>query len=135
MAETTQHHHRSLRSNIARARGLGSAKEGVQHWWMQRVTAVALIPLGLWLVASLVRLAGADHAAIALWLGAPFNLGALALTVIAAYYHAALGLQVVLEDYVQKKPVKFVLIILIQLGAFALAAAAIVALLYVAFPG
>ena len=126
---------KSLRSNIARVRGLGSAKEGVQHWWMQRLSALALIPLGLWLVASLVGLAGADHAAIAQWLNAPFTLGALALTVITAFYHAVLGLQVVIEDYVHGHAAKFILLILIYFAAFGLAAAAIVALLVAAFAG
>jgi len=123
--------HRSMRSSIARARGLGSAKEGVGHWWVQRLTALALIPLGLWFVASVVHLAGADHAAIKLWLGAPFTLGALVLTIVAAFYHAVLGLQVVIEDYIHQTAVKLTLIILIQFAAFALAATAIVALLVV----
>ena len=127
--------HASLRTEIARVRGLGAAKEGVQHWWMQRLTALALIPLGIWLVASLVWLAGEDHAAIALWLGAPFTLGALSLTLIAASYHAVLGLQVVVEDYIHTKPAKFALVILLQFAGFGLAAAAIVALLVVAFAG
>ena len=134
MAEATQTG-KPLRTEIARVRGLGSAKEGVQHWWMQRLTALALIPLGIWLVASLVWLAGADHAAIALWLGAPFTLGAMALTIVIAFYHAVLGLQVVVEDYVHGKAAKFALVILIQLGAAALAVTAIVALLYAAFAG
>ena len=125
----------SLRTEIARVRGLGSAKEGVQHWWLQRLTALALIPLGIWLVASLVWLAGADHAEIALWLGAPFTLGALSLTLIIAFYHAVLGLQVVIEDYVHAKAAKFTLIILIQFAAIALAVAGIVALFYGAFAG
>ena len=129
------HSPKSLRSNIAKARGLGSAKEGVSHWWAQRLTAIALIPLGIWLVASLVCLAGADHAAVAQWLNVPFTLGALALTVITAFYHAALGLQVVIEDYVHGKAAKLTLIILIQFGAFALATAAIIALLVGAFAG
>ena len=132
---TTKSQGTSLRSPIARARGLGSAKEGVSHWWMQRLTALALIPLGLWLVASLVWLAGGDQAMIAHWLTAPFTLGALALTIITAFYHAALGLQVVIEDYVHGKAAKFTLIILIQFGAFALVTAAIIALLVAAFAG
>jgi len=126
---------KSLRSNIARARGLGSAKEGVAHWWGQRLSALALIPLGLWLVVSLVCHAGADRAAIVQWLGSPFTLGALALTIIAVFYHALLGLQVVVEDYIHAKGAKFALVILLQFAAFALAAAAIVSLLVVAFVG
>jgi succinate dehydrogenase / fumarate reductase membrane anchor subunit len=137
MAETTNGKAtvKSLRSPIARVRGLGSAKEGVQHWWAQRLTAVALIPLGIWLVASLVRLAGADHAAISLWLTGPVTLVLLALTIFAAFYHAVLGLQVVIEDYVHTKGLKLALIILIQFAAFALGVSAIVALLTVAFAG
>jgi len=134
MAEAA-HTEKSLRSSIARARGLGSAKEGVQHWWGQRLSALALIPLGLWLVISLVCHAGADRAAIVQWLGSPFTLGALALTVIAVFYHAVLGLQVVIEDYIHGKGAKFALVILIQFAGFGLAAAAIVALLVVAFVG
>ena len=134
MADATQPR-KSLRSDIAKVRGLGAAKEGVHHWWAQRMTALALIPLGIWLVASLVCLAGADHAAVSQWLSAPFTLGALALTIITAFYHAALGLQVVIEDYVHGKAAKLTLIILIQFGAFALATAAIIALLVAAFAG
>ncbi|MES1152109.1 MAG: succinate dehydrogenase, hydrophobic membrane anchor protein [Dongia sp.] len=125
----------SLRSDVARARGLGSAKEGVAHWWGQRLSALALIPLGLWLVVSLVCHAGADRAAIVQWLGSPFTLGALALTIIAVFYHAVLGMQVVIEDYIHAKGAKFALVILLQFAAFALAAAAIVSLLVVAFVG
>jgi succinate dehydrogenase / fumarate reductase membrane anchor subunit len=126
---------KSLRSPISRARGLGSAKDGVSHWWLQRLTAIALIPLGIWLVASVVCLAGADHAAITQWLSAPFTLGALSLTLIAAFYHAVLGLQVVIEDYVHTKATKLTLIILVQFAAFAFAAAGIIALLTTAFAG
>ena len=126
---------KSMRSDISLARGLGSAKEGVHHWWGQRLSALALIPLGLWLVISLVCHAGADRAAIVLWLGSPFTLGALALTIVAVFYHAALGLQVVIEDYIHVKGAKLALIVLIQFAAFGLAAAAIVALLVVAFAG
>jgi succinate dehydrogenase / fumarate reductase membrane anchor subunit len=125
----------SYRSNISRVRGLGSAKEGVQHWWMQRLSALALIPLGLWLVISLVDHAGADRAGIMQWLGSPFTLGALTLTIMASFYHAVLGLQVVIEDYVHTKATKFTLLIVIYFAAFALAAAAIVSLLYGVFAG
>jgi succinate dehydrogenase / fumarate reductase membrane anchor subunit len=131
MAEASK----SLRSPVARVRGLGSAKEGVHHWWMQRVTAIALIPLSVWFVASVVCLAGADQAAITQWLGAPFTLGALSLTLIAAFYHAVLGLQVVIEDYIHAKALKLTLILLIQFAAFAFTAAGIIAMLMIAFAG
>ncbi|WP_395020291.1 succinate dehydrogenase, hydrophobic membrane anchor protein [Dongia sp.] len=136
MAEASHKSHgTSLRTPIARVRGLGAAKEGVGHWWMQRMTALALIPLGLWFVASVVCLAGADHAAITQWLSAPFTLGALALTLFAAFYHAVLGLQVVVEDYVHGKFAKHALVILIQFAGFGFATAAIIALLVAAFAG
>jgi succinate dehydrogenase / fumarate reductase, membrane anchor subunit len=131
MAEASK----SLRNPMARVRGLGSAKEGVHHWWMQRVTAIALVPLSVWFVASVVSLAGADQAAITQWLGAPFTLGALSLTLIAAFYHAVLGLQVVIEDYIHAKAVKLTLILLVQFAAFAFTAAGIIAMLMIAFAG
>ena len=124
-----------LRSHLGRARGLGSAHEGVHHWWAQRMTALALIPLSLWFVASIVCLAGADYAAISQWLSSPFTVGALALTILAVFYHAVLGLQVVIEDYIHAKAVKMTLLILLQFGGFAFATAAIVSLLLIAFAG
>ncbi len=123
----------SMRSEISRVKGLGAAKEGVHHWWAQRLTALALIPLGLWFVASLVCLAGADYTAISYWLGSPLTLGALSLLVIAVFYHAVLGLQVVIEDYIHTHAVKIVLVVLVQFAAFALGAAAIVSMLWIAF--
>jgi succinate dehydrogenase / fumarate reductase membrane anchor subunit len=134
MAETSNAN-KSLRTPIARVRGLGAAKDGVGHWWVQRLTALALIPLGLWFVASVVCMAGADHAAITQWLSAPLTLGALALTLFAAFYHAVLGLQVVVEDYVHGKFAKHALVILIQFAGFGFATAAIIALLVAAFAG
>jgi succinate dehydrogenase / fumarate reductase membrane anchor subunit len=126
---------KSLRSNLGQARGLGSAHEGVHHWWGQRMSALALIPLSLWLVASLVCHAGADYAAVSQWLSSPITVGALSLTVLAAVYHAVLGLQVVIEDYIHTKATKLILLVLLQLGGFVLVAAAIVSLLVIAFAG
>ena len=132
MAEASN---KSLQTPMARVRGLGSAKEGVGHWWAQRLSALALIPLSIWFVASVVCMAGADHAAIIQWLSAPFTLGALALTIFAAFYHAVLGLQVVVEDYIHGKFAKHAIIILIQFAGFGFATAAIIALLVAAFAG
>src|ERR1700754_1483257 len=89
----------NLRSPLGRARGLGSAKEGVHHWWAQRVTAVALIPLTIWFVVSVVRMAS-GRTDFGFWLDSPVNAAALILFIAVAYHHAALGMQVVLEDYV-----------------------------------
>jgi succinate dehydrogenase / fumarate reductase membrane anchor subunit len=126
---------KTLRSRLGQARGLGSAHEGVHHWWAQRMSALALIPLSLWLVAGLVCNAGADYAQVAEWLSRPLTIGALGLTILAATYHAVLGLQVVIEDYIHTKATKLILLVLLQLGGFAVAAAAIVSLLVIAFAG
>lgn len=90
----------SLRSPLSRARGLGAAKEGTHHWLLQRITAIAMVPLMLWLVFSLAALAGADHAAVTAWIGRPLNTALLLLVIGTLFYHAILGTQVVIEDYI-----------------------------------
>jgi succinate dehydrogenase / fumarate reductase membrane anchor subunit len=124
-----------LRSPLGRAIGLGSAKEGVEHWWAQRVSAVALIPLGLWFAASLVALAGADRAAVLAWLHAPVQAILAILLLIAVFYHAALGLQVVVEDYVHAEWLKVPSLVAMRLVSFGLAVAGIFAVLRIAFGG
>src|SRR5438309_11739295 len=89
-----------MRSPIGRAIGLGSAKEGVEHWWLQRVTAVALVPLTLWFVVAVVRLSSADIDAMRDWVGRPVPSILLVLLLIATFWHASLGLPLVIEDYV-----------------------------------
>ncbi len=87
------------RTPLSRARGLGSAKEGAHHWWLQRVTAIALIPLVVWFAISLVMLSGADYAVARAWIGSPLVMVLLTLTIVVGLYHGQLGLQVVWEDY------------------------------------
>jgi succinate dehydrogenase / fumarate reductase membrane anchor subunit len=122
-----------LRSPLGRALGLGSAKEGVEHWWLQRVTALALILLALWFVAALVAHLGADHAAAAAWLRSPFTAVAMILLVVATFVHMALGVQVVIEDYVHHEVTKVASLLLVRLACWALGAAALFAVLRVAF--
>ena len=124
-----------LRSELARARGLGSAKEGVQHWWMQRLTGLALIPLGLWFVAGLLAHVGLDRAAAAAWLRQPVVLGLTALLIVALFHNDQLGLQVVIEDYVGHEAAKLAAVILVKAAAIVLATAALVALLTIAIGG
>ena len=124
--------HKQTRSSFDRAQGLGSAREGVGHWWMQRVTALALIPLTLWFAASLIARAQDDGAFI-LWLRSPFTSVSMVLLLIALFYHMALGLQVVVEDYVHIDRIKMPAVVVIHLGCFALAAAGIIATLSIAF--
>jgi succinate dehydrogenase / fumarate reductase membrane anchor subunit len=125
----------SLRSELGRVRGLGAAKEGVHHWWAQRVTAIALIPLSIWFVASIVFLTDVDYATAIQWLRSPITLGLMSLFLIALVYHAVLGLQVVVEDYIHAKPTKLILLLLIQFSGFALVAAGIVSMLLITIYG
>lgn len=122
----------SLRSPLGRARGLGSAKEGVAHWWAQRVTALALIPLLLWFVVSVIALAGADYARTTAWIASPVPAVLLVVLIAATFYHAVLGLQVVIEDYIHPESLRIALILLVKAAAIVLAVAAIFAVLKIA---
>ena len=124
-----------MRSPLSRARGLGSAKEGVEHWWLQRVTAVALIPLTLWLTASLIALTGSDYNAFIAWLRAPFATIVMILLLIALFQHISLGLRVVVEDYLHSDRVKIPAVVAIRLACSALAIAGIFATLRITFNG
>jgi succinate dehydrogenase membrane anchor subunit len=124
-----------MRSPLGRARGLGSAREGVEHWWMQRVTAAALIPLTLWFVVSLIALTGSDYNAFIAWLEAPFVAILMVLVLVALFHHMALGLQVVVEDYVHSDRAKIPTVVAIRLACFALTVAGVFATVRVAFDG
>jgi succinate dehydrogenase / fumarate reductase membrane anchor subunit len=121
-----------MRTAIGSARGLGSAREGVGHWKMQRLTAIGAVPLGLWLVVSAISLSGADHATVQAWLARPLNATLMLLLVLSMYWHAKLGLQVVIEDYVHNEGVKVVSMIVLVLVACLLAALSVVSILKVA---
>jgi len=106
-----------LRSPLGRAIGLGSAKEGLGHWWAQRITALALVPLALWFVVAVVELAGADRAMVVAWVRQPLPAVLLVSLLIATFYHGALGLQVVIEDYIKNDALRFGLVIIMRLLA------------------
>lgn len=89
-----------MRSQLGRARGLGSAKSGTEHWWIARITAVALVPLSLWFVASMLSMVGADQPAVAAWVARPLNAALLLALILLAFHHAQLGMREVYEDYV-----------------------------------
>jgi succinate dehydrogenase / fumarate reductase membrane anchor subunit len=119
----------SLRSPLGRVLGLGSARGGSGHWYSQRVTAVALVILGFWFLASLALLgAGVPHAAVIDWLHSPFSAVMALLLIVVGAYHAQLGLQVVFEDYVGDKGTRVVVLVAIK---FALVVAALVGVLAV----
>jgi len=122
-----------IKTPLARARGLGSAKEGTDHWFMQRVTAIANIPLMLWLVYSAVNMAGATHGEFTSWLAQPLNAILMILVIISVFYHAKLGSQVVTEDYVHNEGLKMVKLIGQKLFFLAMGVAAIFSVLKIAF--
>jgi len=115
------------RTPLSRVRGLGSAKSGTGHWWMQRVTAVALIPLSFWLIYFLGLSITAPYSETLAWLMSPLNSVGIVAWIIAAFYHAALGLQVVIEDYVAAEAPKIIAIWVVNLAFLFLAIAALLA--------
>jgi len=121
-----------MRSPLGRALELGSAKDGVKQWWVERVTAVALVPLTVWFVASIVVHTGNDYATLIAWLRTPIATILMVLLLIALFYHTALGLQVVIEDYIHSG-MKIPALLGMRFGCFALAAAGILAMLRIAF--
>lgn len=125
--------HATIKSPLARARGLGSAKDGTHHWIMQRISAVALIPLCLFLLWNLKSVTTSDHAEFAAWLGRPANAVAMLLFVVASFYHAAVGVQVILEDYVHHELLKTLQIWLMKILFFFAGAAASYAIIAINF--
>jgi len=123
---------KGMKSALARAKGLGSARDGVDHWFKQRITAIANIPLVIWLVCSVVDLRTATHAEFTNWLAQPLNAILMILFIISVLYHAKLGAQVVTEDYIHNEGLKVVKLIAQKLFFFALGVACIFAVLKIA---
>jgi succinate dehydrogenase / fumarate reductase membrane anchor subunit len=124
-----------LKNPMSRARGLGSAKEGVHHWKMQRLTAVGNLFLGLWVIWSVLCLSNSSFDEIREWLATPVNAILMILFVMCSFYHAVLGAQVVTEDYVHCEGMKFIKLIAQRLIYFGLAVACIFSIMKVAFGG
>ena len=123
----------SLRTPIGRVLGLGAAKEGAGHWWAQRVSSIALVLLGLWLVGALVALGDYGYASVTGFIGKPLNAVLLVLLVGTAVYHSQLGVQVVVEDYIPNHATKIVVMLLLNFLHVVLAVLGIFAILRVAF--
>jgi succinate dehydrogenase membrane anchor subunit len=121
-----------LRSTLGRVRGLGSAKEGVGHWWAQRVTAIALVPLSIWFVVAAISLMGADYAGFQAWIGQFGNALLMILTVLVLFYHAHLGMQVIIEDYVHGEGARVASLLIVKFVLAALAASCVLAVVLVA---
>jgi len=125
----------SIRTPLGRVRGLGSAKDGTEHWWLQRVTAIALVPLTIWFVLSLMGHLGQDRAQLSQWLRSPSTATPMALFLIAGFWHLKLGLQVVIEDYVHHEGWKIASLVLMNLLVVAFAVAALGSIFFLAMGG
>ena len=123
---------KGMRTDLGRVRGLGTAKEGVHHWWIQRLTAIALIPLTLWFIISIATLNNASYTETVNWLSIPLVSIFMILLVSATLYHALLGVQVVVEDYIHQEGFKFLLLIGLKFIFLVLGVVAIFSLLKIA---
>lgn len=121
------------RSALSRARGLGSAKSGSAHWWAERVTSIALLPLSLYFVASVILLLGADHARMAAYMAMPWNTALFLALIAIMFQHLALGVQVIVEDYVPNEAKRLVTILLLKGIILFLALASAASVLKLAF--
>ena len=118
-----------MQSPLAAARGLGSAKSGIHHWWNQRMSAIAMVPLVIWMVSLSILMTGASYQDALALASHPANATMLVLFIAVGFWHSTLGLQVVLEDYVATEGLRLVLLTLIRMGATAMAALAILSIL------
>jgi succinate dehydrogenase / fumarate reductase membrane anchor subunit len=123
----------SLMTPLNRVLGLGTAKGAAEHWWLQRVTAVALLPLGLWFAYELLTLPGFEYASVVAWVREPATSILLVLLVVAVGYHSAYGIQVVIEDYVPGKGARAATLMVSTLAHAGLTIAAVFAVLKIAF--
>lgn len=123
----------SFRTPLGRVRGLGSAKDGTGHWWMQRLTALALVPITVWFVVSVIGMAGASYAEFSAWLANPLVAGLFLILIAATFYHAVLGLQVVVEDYLHNEGVKIATLLAVKAAAVLLGLTAALSVLRLLF--
>ena len=119
------------RNITARVQAQASTRQGGHHWLLERLTSVALVPLTLWFIVSAVGLSGAGYEEARAWLAGPFNTTAMLLLILALFWHAQLGVQVIIEDYVHHETIKLVSLTLVKFAAIALGLACVVAVLKV----
>ncbi len=122
----------SLRSPLGKVLGAGSAKQGVHHWWVQRLTSVALVPLSIWFAISLLSLPSFDHATVVAWMAQSSTALLLIIFVLVGAWHSQLGVRVVVEDYVHGAGARTVTLVVLMFAHVLLAAAGVVAVLRVA---
>ncbi|KJE33975.1 succinate dehydrogenase [Thalassospira sp. HJ] len=124
-----------MQSDLGRVRGLGSAKSGSSHWWTQRVTAAANLPLGIWFIVSILAGHTADYDAVHAWLSSYFHSTMMVLMIVSVAVHFTHGLQVVIEDYVHNRKAEMISLMLIKAVAAFLSVAAIISVLRIVFAG
>ena len=124
-----------METPLGRVRGLGSARTGAHHWWLERLTSASTLLLFIWLLVSLLRLSALDYGTVTEWLASPVNAVVMLLLVVSTFWHVKLGMQVIIEDYVHEDGNKLALIILLNFAVVAAAALASVAILKIAFAG
>ena len=125
----------NLRTPLSKVKGLGSAKTGTDHFLFQRITALALTPLVIWFCISLAFLPDANYATVLAWLNSPFNAVLMIVTLIAGFYHAALGMQVIFEDYIPTHNTRIIAIILTNLLLFFFGALGVFSVLKISISG
>ncbi len=125
----------SLRSPLGTARGLGSAKSGTGHWMVQRITAIALVPLGIWFVIGLIAHIGAPYAEMRAWIASPVSAVLMVALLIMMFHHAQLGLQVVIEDYIHAHFPKVAALLVVKGAALFLGLLGVFSVLKIAFGG
>ena len=122
----------SLNTPLRQVLGMGSARSGVQHWWLQRLTSVALVPLTIWFVVSLLCLPSLDHATVVAWMSHALTSLLLVLLVLTVAWHSRLGLQVIIEDYVHGSGARTLALVLVGFAHVFLAVAGVFAIIRVA---
>jgi succinate dehydrogenase / fumarate reductase membrane anchor subunit len=120
---------------IGRVRGLGSAKAGAHHWWLERLTSVSTLLLFIWLLVALLRLPRLDHEMVTEWLSSPLAAVPMLLLIVSTFWHTKLGMQVIIEDYVHEEGLKLFTITLLNFFVIALGALAFFSVLKIAFGG
>ena len=120
---------------LAHARGLGSAREGAEHWWHERLSSVSTMLLFVWLGVALLRLPDLSYGTIVEWLKLPVNTTAMLLLIVSSFWHGKLGLKVVIEDYVHEEGNKTILLMLLEFAVYAGGALALVSVLRIALGG
>jgi succinate dehydrogenase / fumarate reductase membrane anchor subunit len=126
---------KSLRSPLGLVSGQGSAKGGAHHWWMQRLTSIALVPLTVWFTVSILSLPSLDHVTVVSWMAQSWTSLLLILLVLVATYHSQLGVRVVVEDYVHNSGMRTLTLVILTFAHTLLAVAGVFAILKVAFGG